>query len=279
MALFGRLMAGSRRLLLPAAGMGAAVLYVQSEYRDFLAVQEDGDCETSLPSTTEAQLTRVVRLPKFFSKEEVDQIHALHQDVGSRVGTSGRTASNQAASYHTGVWEVAYLSTDSHFRDKLPGLREKLVQAATQVDDDEHWGLLRGREHVRPRCIEYHVVGPNGSLPYPHHHDIGSLITVDVMLAEDGDFTGGTFQTLEADGTMAKHAFERGDAMVFVSHKPHCVDAVRSGERRVLIMELWEGEERACGHRCDRHWGECGHTASHSFWRRAMSDIGSDLER
>ena len=278
MCLFGRLMAGSRRLLVPAVGMSASALYVRSEYRDFLAVQDDGDCEKTIPPTDEAQLTRVVRLPKLFSKEEVDQIHALHQAVASQVGTSGRTASNQAASYHTGVWEVAYLNTDSHFRSTLPALLEKLVQAASQVDD-EHWGLLHGREHVRPRCIEYHVVGPNGSLPYPHHHDLGSLVTIDVMLAEDGDFTGGTFQTLEADGTMTKHAFECGDAMVFVSHKPHCVDTVRSGERRVLVMELWEGEERACGHRCDRHWGECGHTGSHSFWRRALSDIGSDLER
>ena len=271
-------MTGSRRLLLPAAGMGAAALYVRSEYRDFLAVQDDGDCEKSIPTTAEAQLTRVVRLPKLFTAEEVDQIHALHSAVASQVGTSGRTASNQAASYHTGVWEVAYLSTDSQFRSKLPGLLEKLVKAATEVDA-EHWGLLRGRAHVRPRCIEYHVVGPKGSLPYPYHHDIGSLVTVDLMLAESGDFTGGDFQTLEADGTMTKHAFERGDAMVFVSHKPHCVDTVRSGERRVLVMELWEGEERACGHRCDRHWGECGHTAAHSFWRRALSDIGSDLER
>ena len=152
-------MASSRRLLLPAAGaVGAAALYVQSEYRDFHALQEDGACEASLPSTADAQLTRVVRLPKYFSKEEVDQVHALHRDVGGQVGTSGRTASNQAAAYHTGVWEVSYLSTDSHFREKLPELREKLLQAATQADDAERWGLLRGRDHVRPRCVEYHVV-------------------------------------------------------------------------------------------------------------------------
>jgi len=138
--------------------VGAAALYVQSEYRDFHALQEDGACEASLPSTADAQLTRVVRLPKYFSKEEVDRVHALHREVGGQVGTSGRTASNQAAAYHTGVWEVSYLSTDSHFREKLPELREKLLQAATQADDAERWGLLRGRDHVRPRCVEYHVV-------------------------------------------------------------------------------------------------------------------------
>ena len=32
-----------------------------------------------------------------------------------------------------------------------------------------------------------------------------------------------TPQTLEADGSMRSYEFERGDALVFVSHKPHCV--------------------------------------------------------
>lgn len=30
-------------------------------------------------------------------------------------------------------------------------------------------------------------------------------------------------QTLESDGSMCSHEFEQGDALVFVSHKPHCV--------------------------------------------------------
>ena len=56
---------------------------------------------------------------------------------------------------------------------------------------------------------------------------------------------------------MKEHVFERGDALVFVSHKYHCVAPVTHGERRVLVIELWEGEERSCPHRCTERTGVC----------------------
>ena len=36
----------------------------------------------------------------------------------------------------------------------------------------------------------------------------------------------------------------KGDALVFLSHKAHCVQPVTHGLRQTLVMELWEGEER-----------------------------------
>lgn len=56
---------------------------------------------------------------------------------------------------------------------------------------------------------------------------------------------------------MRAHTLEMGDALVFVSHKPHFVAPVLAGERRVLIMEVWEGEERTCPHRCEARRGPC----------------------
>ena len=56
-----------------------------------------------------------------------------------------------------------------------------------------------------------------------------------------GDFEGGTFQTLEADGQLQPYQFELGDALVFVSHKYHCVAPVTDGRRRVLVTELYTG--------------------------------------
>ena len=89
----------------------------------------------------------------------------------------------------------------------------------------------------------------------------GSEGRAQVMLSDPArpaeTFEGGEFQTLEADGSMAAHPFGLGDALAFVSHKYHCVQPVRRGRRNVLILEFWPGEERACGHRCTRHWGVC----------------------
>ncbi|CAE7168337.1 for [Symbiodinium pilosum] len=78
------------------------------------------------------------------------------------------------------------------------------------------------------------------------------------MLSTPGvDFQGGDFCTLESDGKLQRHAFQKGDALVFLSHKAHCVEPVTEGLRQTLVMELWEGEERSCNHRCHRRTGHC----------------------
>ena len=107
------------------------------------------------------------------------------------------------------------------------------------------------------RSAEYHDIGPGGALPHPKHLDYGSLITVDFMLSDTDDFEGGTFSTLEADGTLQPRAFERGDMIIFLSHKYHCVAPVTAGRRNVLVCELWEGLPRICPQRCSDAFGPC----------------------
>ena len=51
------------------------------------------------------------------------------------------------------------------------------------------------------------------------HYDQGSVLTVDIMLADPSGFEGGQLSTLEVDGECKQHRFEQGDALVFVSHK------------------------------------------------------------
>jgi hypothetical protein len=111
--------------------------------------------------------------------------------------------------------------------------------------------------HFHTLHRRYHSVSTHGSLPWVHHFDAGSIITIDTMLSDADEFEGGEFQTLETDGTMKSYAFERGDVLIFLSHKYHCVQRVRSGSRRVLVIELWDGAERICAHRCERRFGVC----------------------
>mmetsp|Transcript_4351 Transcript_4351/g.14731 ORF Transcript_4351/g.14731 Transcript_4351/m.14731 type:complete len:344 (+) Transcript_4351:37-1068(+) len=192
-------------------------------------------------------------------------------------------------------WRTTYLHVGHTFQQRLGPLCTKLQLAALSVDAD-HWGICasasrhfsahralsgpdgvfscdgcRGGEGghqgkcddvaawINVRTVELHEVAPGGSLPHRDHFDNGSCVTIDVMLSEPGvDFTGGRLEmpaAVESQDSAPK--FEQGDAIVFPSHKHHCVQPVARGLRRVLVLELWCGAERSCPHRCEQHWGTC----------------------
>ena len=44
------------------------------------------------------------------------------------------------------------------------------------------------------------------------------------------------------------------------SHKYHSVQPVLSGHRQCMVLELWEGDERSCAHRCTQRFGECDYS-------------------
>eukprot|EP00928_Gymnodinium_smaydae_P028499 TRINITY_DN21718_c0_g2_i2.p1 TRINITY_DN21718_c0_g2~~TRINITY_DN21718_c0_g2_i2.p1 ORF type:complete len:751 (+),score=177.28 TRINITY_DN21718_c0_g2_i2:153-2405(+) len=205
-----------------------------------------------LPTPEHAQTLCPSVVPGLFSEADVAAVRELSESLAAREHRKHASESQ---------WRTRYLHAAGVFRDRLPALLERLESAAVGVDERCGWGLLRGFDvsKLRPRVIEHHIVGPGGALPDPTHFDGGSVLTIDVMLSRPGeDFEGGTFCTAEApDGRLQSHAFGLGDALVFASHKPHCVQPVRSGRRETLILELWDGEERRCDHRCPQHRGAC----------------------
>lgn len=200
-----------------------------------------------------AQRTRVVRIPNLFSAADINDIKALSANCAFSSSQPGRDA-----------WRTKYLNAEHRFGTALPHLRARLVETCRRVDAEEGWRLLSSSDAQHaPRVVEHHLVCAPGSLPWTQHIDRGSLVTIDVMMTQpEHDFGGGAFQTLEAHGELRRHAFEQGDALVFVSHKPHCVAPTAWGVREVLVMELWRGVERCCAHRCDRPFGPCPGTCA-----------------
>lgn len=212
------------------------------------AMPPSEDQQLRLPGRGEAQATQPLVLRGLLGLDEIELVRGLGAQLPSR--------------WKRGHWATHFLHAGGTFNRGAPELLNKLMDAACHADaSDGGWGLLRelrDPERLQARCVEHHIVGPGGCLPDPHHSDEGSLLTIDVMLSRPGvDFEGGEFCTLEGVGEMREHEFSQGDALVFVSHKCHSVKRVRSGQREVLVMEIWEGEERHCNHRCDRHWGPC----------------------
>ena len=83
---------------------------------------------------------------------------------------------------------------------------------------------------------------------------------------------GGQLYTPEADGSECVPEFRLGDMCLFVSHKYHNVKPVTSGRRRVLVVELWEGVEKTCAHRCVTA-GDCPYTLERGHLAKCMENL------
>mmetsp|Transcript_26928 Transcript_26928/g.49527 ORF Transcript_26928/g.49527 Transcript_26928/m.49527 type:complete len:503 (-) Transcript_26928:83-1591(-) len=237
-------------------------------------VQPSGHAALSLPAPEAARLIQPVLLKGLLSEAELSQLRQFSSSLSAKEHLKYSNGTDQAAS-----WRTRYLHADSAFGIALPELQKKLVEAALQADV-EHWHLATPevRNRLRIRCIEHHLVSCGGALPDPTHFDGGSAFTLDVMLTLPGsDFTGGEFSTMEADGHAKMYgadSFSKGDALVFVSHKPHFVKPVTSGLRETLVLELWDGVERKCNHRCPSHSGVCPLEAQGN----ATNDVTGDAD-
>ncbi|KAH8064094.1 hypothetical protein JL721_8500 [Aureococcus anophagefferens] len=249
-----------------AGAASAALWYVAAPVQeDRRAQEEEESCrKLGLMLPTEAQRTAVARIPGFLSARECDDVRDVVR--GLKCATIERSAGGQHV--FMGPWTTTYLHTDDQFRQRLGGLRSRLLAAAVAVDGRERWGQLDETADVNFRTAEYHQYQPGGGLRDARHYDAGSLITMDLMLAAPGaDFEGGAFVTPEADG------FDKGDLVLFVSHKYHNVEPVTRGTRVVLVAEPWRGPEKTCAHRCQT-LGACGHSLAHVRAGRAALEAG-----
>lgn len=122
----------------------------------------------------------------------------------------------------------------------------------------ENWGLLADPKlaasgPIGPRCVEFHAYdqrhGRKGRERCANHIDAGSLFTADIMLTSTDEFEGGGMETTAGD-VITTHAFERGDCLIFLSHKHHAVNSVLSGRRAVCVIEFWQGGCCTANHRC-----------------------------
>ncbi|CAD7928103.1 unnamed protein product [Amoebophrya sp. A120] len=223
----------------------------QKDDADLETPREQADEKESkqppLPTLRDAQQMPVVKLRNVLTADEISQIERLAQDCADeRIGSEVRSHDKRKA------WKVLFLQQGLRFQTEFPEICEKILQRVKKADK-ENWDLIQDG-NFNMRVIEYHrQVAPSPGLPDPWHYDQDSLLTLDILLSESvSSFSGGDFGTLEKNGDLEKHNFEsQGDALLFVSHKYHCVQPVTAGERRVLVIEFWRWPTRSCGHRCE----------------------------
>lgn len=201
----------------------------------------------------EAQASHVIALEGLLSAEEAALVLGLAEQtalrdpgaVFDRSPWSWAGAPPAAAARAAPHWQVVFLQAGHQLQARLPALAARLKRAAREVDEAQGWNATRGLSDAQLgiRCAEVHRQSAGGGLPDAQHRDHGSLITIDVMLSDSGSFEGGEFSTYDARGRRRGHVFERGTALVFLSLKRHGVTPVRSGVRRVLVLELWQGAD------------------------------------
>ena len=125
---------------------------------------------------------------------------------------------------------ITYLHRDGYFGRDHGALLQRIVGAMT-----ESW---RGPP-LTVRCVEHHVYTEGGGLILEDHRDIGSSLSLSVLLSDD--YAGGAFTTTNEAGVVLTHAPRVGDGVLFASETVHNVSTIESGERRALVIELWTG--------------------------------------
>ena len=211
-----------------------------------------------------ARKSPVKRLPGFLTQADIEQLRQTARTVRDLKGTHASVATRDRQLREGG----RTVHMNHHLRLLMPELHDRMLSAA-RAADAELWcgadvsrpelGVLQDRAMVELRSAEYHDVRgvSEGALPMHLHGDHGSLVTVDLMLSDSSEFEGGTFQTETAEGELIDHCFEKGDALLFLSHKHHGVAPVTAGRRNIVVCEFWEGLARRCPQRCDQHWQPC----------------------
>lgn len=144
--------------------------------------------------------------------------------------------------------EVKYLHHGGEMHDEVwrnleeacPELHAHIIGHMRRVAHD--MGLADASEELRVRCIEHHTYTVGGELCDANHTDLGSRLTLSILLSEPGPAThGGRFTTTDAAGNVTMHELDRGDAVLLCSETVHNVTRVERGERRTMVWEMWTG--------------------------------------
>jgi hypothetical protein len=256
--MFRQISRNTKLYLLSTASFSISYIYYDKYIKNKSIMTNDMIIKTeialnNLPSLIDSQKKDVLVFENFLDKNEIDLLLNTVDEIQSECGISKRDK-NGIHKYkdEDAPWKTIYLHTNREIQKKLPQLFDKIMDRI-KLKDKETYNLLKDKENLSIRTIEYHEVSKGGGLPQKNHFDGGSLYTIDIMLVDTNEFTGANFMTLENDDEFKIHKFNYGDALLFYSHKYHSISELKSGLRKVLVLEVWQGEEKSCAHRCLHH--------------------------
>jgi hypothetical protein len=133
---------------------------------------------------------------------------------------------------------------EGHMQEILPLLLEHIRMTTSQAALNAKW--YPHCKQLGIRCIESLLYTSGGSLYM--HTDSESIFTIVIMLSDpcSSDFTGGDFLIRHGESSI-RIALKQGEAIMFDSCSLHGVDSIITGERNVLVLELWPYEDAVKG--------------------------------
>ena len=136
-----------------------------------------------------AQRTKVIRKAEFLCQEEILNIMYYIKKLNLPMYTNNplEDINRDGLPVHC----TSYLNTNNLFSILFPPLRQKVLSLIQQVNVHQGWGFDTASSRWNIRVVEFHKMDVGGSLLTPNHYDIGSLITVDIML--EGNISPNTF--------------------------------------------------------------------------------------
>lgn len=257
-AVLDRLLNDLPRLLAPEGVAFVLFFDAHLEGLDALGLTSEVVAKHETPAET-FFVHRIARSPDgpihivrgLLSPAEIEVIRAVAREVrGTQEPLSYDNTLRPAGEMPFGLpppHESLFLHEGGFFARRCPELSGKLYDAVRGF----RRGAADGRAAARlgVRTCEFHLYRVGGGLLDPDHADLGSTLTMSVLLSDPDAAEGGVFTTFDRKGVRVEHKLGRGDAIVFDSERPHNVSAVRSGVRESLVIEVWQGEDNVR----DRH--------------------------
>lgn len=218
------------------------------------------------PSFDLVESTKPLVIKALLSREEIDSVFEAARQCGTTrseattrlAGFSARakddsgTAAQEAFATMGLAYDIAYsdahvalfMHRDGWLAREWPLLVAKLVHAMRSQEGD--WGDREALcSATSVRCAEFHSYAESGGLLDENHRDLGSTLTMSVLLSDEQAQEGGDFVTWDKENQRVAWPMQRGDAILFHSEKRHGVNTVTKGMRHALVMELWEGADNA----------------------------------
>ena len=78
----------------------------------------------------------------------------------------------------------------------------------------------------------------SGTVSLGWHVDEPSAVTALLMLSDTSEYTGGDLEHI-VNGEVLQARPKRDELLVYRSHQPHRVTALRSGKRQAIALEFW----------------------------------------